>query len=243
MSVLLLGGTAEARELAAALVAAGIAVTTSLAGDVAEPRLPDGEVRVGGFGGAEGLARYLREHDISAVVDATHPFAARISANAAQACATTGVPLLRLERPGWSQRPDASGWHWVDCLDDARTAAEALGNRVFLAVGRQELGTFAGWADRYVLARVVDAPDIEVPGTWEVLRARGPFRLADELDLLASRAIDVLVTKDSGGATDAKLDAAAQLGVRVVAVRRPQPPAGVPVVETVDQALAWLARG
>jgi precorrin-6A/cobalt-precorrin-6A reductase len=242
MTVLLLGGTAEARRLAELLVATGIPVVTSLAGDVADPSLPAGETRVGGFGGADGLAGYLREHGTRAVVDATHPFAERISANAAAACAATGVPLLRLSRPSWATRPDASTWHWVDSVTAARESAAGLGTRVFLAIGRQSLPEFADWADRYVLARVVDPPDVAVPGSWEVLRARGPFRLEDEVALLRSHAIDVLVTKDSGGPTDAKLDAAATLGVPVVVIRRPVLPEGVPVVGTVADAVARVRK-
>ena len=242
MSALLLGGTAEARDLAARLVAADVEVVSSLAGDVAAPLLPAGKVRIGGFGGVHGLAGYLRANAVSAVVDATHPFAATMTAHAAAACAVTGVALLRLERPSWAARPDAEHWHWVGSLDEARGEAERLGERVFLAIGRQELGVFAGWTDRYVLARMVDAPGFAPPATWEVVRARGPFRLPDELELLTSRAIDVLVTKDSGGGTDAKLDAAATLGVPVVAVRRPPPPEGIGVASSVDEAVAWIVH-
>ena len=239
MTVLLLGGTAEARLLAAGLAAAGVPVVTSLAGDVTDLRLPAGAVRVGGFGGAPGLAAHLRDQGVSAVVDATHPFAAQITANAAAACAETGVALLRLSRPGWSGRPDAASWHWVDSLAEAREVAQTLGERVFLATGRQTLPEFVGWTERFVLVRVVDAPEFAVPASWEVLRARGPFDLADERELLRGRGIDVLVTKDSGGATDAKLDAAAELGVAVVIVRRPALPVGVAVVDTVAEALMW----
>ena len=243
MSVLLLGGTAEARRLAELLVADAVPVVTSLAGVVASGRRPPGEVRVGGFGGAPGLIGYLREHGVTAVVDATHPFAAQVTANAADACAQVGVPLLRLSRPSWAARADAASWHWVDTIADARLAAEGLGARAFLAVGRQSLGEFADWTDRPVLARVVDIPNFAVPPTWEVLRARGPFTLADELTLLRSHHIEVLVAKDSGGSTDAKLDAAAELGVAVVMVRRPALAAGVDVVASVAEAAAWSRLG
>lgn len=240
MTVLLLGGTAEARRLAEALLADDVAVVTSLAGSVGDLRPPPGEVRFGGFGGTDGLARYLREHGIAAVVDATHPFAARITANAAAACAATSVPLLRLERPSWSERPDAAGWHWVDSVAAARDEAGRLGSRVFLAIGRQSLGEFADWVDRPVVARVIDPPDVVVPASWELIRARGPFALDDELVLLRDHAIDVVVTKDSGGLASAKLDAAAQLGLPVVVVRRPPLPVGVQVVRTVGDAAAWV---
>ena len=240
MNVLLLGGTAEARRLAELLVADGVPLVTSLAGVVADGRVPPGLVRVGGFGGVPGLVAYLREHGVPAVVDATHPFAAQMTSNARAACTQVGVPLLRLSRPSWSTRAEAASWRWVDSIADARQAAGSLGDRVFLAIGRQSLGEFVDWADRPVLVRVVDPPDFAVPATWEVLRARGPFTLADELDLLQGHGIDVLVAKDSGGSADAKLDAAAELGVAVVMVRRPALPPGVPVVGSVAEAAGWL---
>ncbi|WP_300084066.1 cobalt-precorrin-6A reductase [Propioniciclava sp.] len=240
MNLLLLGGTSEARELVALLAADNVDVVTSLAGSVADPHPPEGTTRVGGFGGADGLADYLRGQHVDVVVDATHPFAGRMSANAAAACGRAGVPLLRLSRPSWAARPDAASWHWVDSIDRAREVAVRLGERVFLAIGRQSLGEFIGWTDRFVLARVVDLPDLAVPPSWTVLRGRGPFRIEDDLDLLRSHDIDVLVTKDSGGPTDAKLDAASELGVPVVMIRRPAPPEGVPVVTDVADVVVWL---
>jgi len=242
MSLLLLGGTAEARELAGILHGAGVSVMTSLAGEVAVPRLPEGQVRIGGFGGRNGLVAYLREHEVTAVVDATHPFAEQITANAVAACAEVGCPLLRLSRPSWSGHPEAAAWHWVDSLAQARTVAPQLGRRVFLAIGRKSLGEFAGWTDSYVLVRVVDQPDFAVPASWEVLRARGPFHIDAERDLLLDHGIEVLVTKDSGGRADAKLDAAHQLGVPVVIVARPPLPAGVEVVSSVAEATEWVQR-
>ena len=242
--ILILGGTAEARALAARLVEAGEPVVSSLAGAVSAPRLPPGEVRIGGFGGAEGLAAYLAGHGVERVIDATHPFAEAITANAVAACSTAGVPLLRLSRPGWSGRSDAATWHWVPGIPEARSVAEELGERVFLSVGRGSLRLFDGWAGRYVLARVADAAGLAVPPAWELIRALGPFDLASELDLLRSRRIDVLVTKDSGGEhTVAKLDAAAELGVAVVMVQRPQDPPGLRCVESVEAALEWALAG
>jgi len=235
-TVLVLGGTGEARRLAAALDADGTRVISSLAGRVSRPALPVGEVRVGGFGGPEGLAAFLRTTDVGIVVDATHPFAARISANAATACTTTGVPLVRLQRPGWREHPDADRWTWVPDPAAAREAA-AGARRPFLTTGRQSLPDFLPWADRAVLARVVDPPETPLPPAWTLLLARGPYEREAEQEVMAGHGVDCLLTKDSGGdLTAAKLDAAAALGVPVVVLERPAPPAGVPLVTTVAEA-------
>jgi precorrin-6A/cobalt-precorrin-6A reductase len=237
--ILILGGTAEARELAQALVAEGVDVTSSLAGRVARPRLPAGEVRIGGFGGPDALAAWLREHGVAAVVDATHPFAERIAASAARACAAADVPLLRLERPGWSERP-GDRWHWVDTLPEAAALLPRLGARALLSTGRQGLAAFAGVHDAWLLIRCVDPPDPPLPPHHELLLDRGPYTLAGELALFDRHALDLVVTKDSGGThTIAKLDAARERGLPAILVRRPARPADVPAVAEIGEAAGW----
>jgi len=240
--VLILGGTAEARALAQQLDAAGVPAVSSLAGRVARPRLPAGEVRIGGFGGPEALARWLEAERIAAVVDATHPFAQRISASATEATADAHVPLLRLERLGWSAG-DGDRWHWVDDLSAAAAALAQLGaRRVLLTTGRQGLAAFAGDGDRWYLIRCVDPPEVALPPHHEVLLDRGPYTLDGERALIAEHDIDVVVTKDSGGPlTDAKLAAARERGLPVVVVRRP-PRGAVATVRTVAEAAAWAER-
>ncbi|TFV52746.1 cobalt-precorrin-6A reductase [Blastococcus sp. TF02A-35] len=237
--VLVLGGTGEARRLAAALVDDGVDVLTSLAGRVADPVLPAGEVRVGGFGGAEGLGDWLRAHPVRAVVDATHPFAAVMTASAARAAEATGTPLLRLQRPGWTPQP-GDDWRWVGSLREAADAVAGFGS-VFLTTGRQGLRAFADLPGR-CLVRSVDPPEPPLPARTTVVLARGPFTVGAELALMREHAVEVVVTKDSGGhLTEAKLTAARQLEIPVVLVRRPPLPPGVATAATVEEALAWVA--
>lgn len=208
---------------------------------MASPKLPPGEVRVGGFGGADGLAEWLRTHRVDALIDATHPFAGTISFHAASAAAAAHVPLLALRRPGWVP-VDGDRWHPVGTLDEAAAALPALGRRVFLTTGRMGLAAFAGLDSLWFLMRSVDAPDGPHPARMEVLLDRGPFTLDGERELIHRHRLDVLVTKDSGGdATAPKLAAAREAGIPVVVVRRPPVPEGVPVVGTPELAVDWLA--
>ncbi|MBU6530593.1 cobalt-precorrin-6A reductase [Streptomyces sp. NPDC057245] len=245
MHVLILGGTAEARRVAESLAAEplpGLRVTNSLAGRVSAPRTPPGEVRVGGFGGAEGLAAWLGAHSVDLLVDATHPFAGTVSFHAADAAATAHVPLFALRRPGWVP-VEGDDWHEARSLTEAAGLLPALGRRVFLTTGRTGLAAFAGLDGLWFLVRSVEAPDAPVPHHTEVLLDRGPFTLGGERELLRRHRIDVLVTKDSGGAATApKLTAAREAGVPVVVVRRPPAPEGVPVAATPEEAVRHIRQ-
>ena len=236
--VLILGGTSEARALAAALDQAGVAVVSSLAGRTAKPRLPVGEVHFGGFGGAEGLARWVVDHSVVAVIDATHPFAERISSSAAVACVSTDVPLCRLERPPWRERPGDT-WHRVADLAEAAGRVSSIGRRAWLTIGRQGVAAFAEIRTCWFLIRCIEPPDPPLPPDHRVLLDRGPYTVAGEEAILDRHAIDVLVTKESGGsATEAKLEAARRRQLPVVVVRRP-PARADRIVERVAEATAW----
>ena len=234
--ILVLGGTTEGRELAASL---GRSVY-SLAGRLADPLVPPGTVRIGGFGGVPGLIAWLTDHRPRAVVDATHPFAARMSAHAVEACASAGVPLLRLQRPGWVEQP-GDRWHRVPSLAAAAKTLPLLGSRVLLTIGRQEVAAFAG-LDLLFVVRAVEAPAPPLPARTITVLGRPPWTLEQDRTLLREHAIDVLVTKDSGGRTAGKLVAAREAGVPVVVVDRPAVTGSGPEVPTVAAALDWLQR-
>ncbi|MFC9789597.1 cobalt-precorrin-6A reductase [Rhodococcus sp. NPDC127528] len=238
--LLVLGGTSEARALAARLTPeAGVDVVSSLAGRVRAPRLPEGEVRIGGFGGADGLRDWLRDNRIDVVVDATHPFAARITGNAVAASRARGVPLAVLRRAAWTPGP-GDRWTEVDSLDDAAATLPELGSRVFLTIGRQGVDRFAG-VDAWFLVRAIDAPDGAVPARTTLLLDRGPFDVDAEVSLMRDHSVDVLVTKNSGGPlTEAKLTAARELGIPVLMVRRPSIPDGVTTFDSVPGAARWV---
>ncbi len=238
MRILLLGGTGEARALAARLHP-DYDIVSSLAGRVPDPALPVGPVRIGGFGGVPGLREWLAADEIGAVVDATHPFAATMTAHAAQVCAELGMPHLVLSRPPW----DAAGAVRVGSdVEAAHVVADQHYSRVFLTTGRSGVGPFTS-SPAWFLIRVVTPPDaVVLPCNHEVLLSRGPYDYADECALLRDNRIDVLVTKNSGGElTEAKLKAAADLGIAIVMIDRPPLPAGVASVGTVDEAVTWVA--
>ncbi|WP_197376942.1 cobalt-precorrin-6A reductase [Mycolicibacterium baixiangningiae] len=237
MRILLLGGTGEARALAAALHP-GVEVISSLAGRVPDPALPVGQVRIGGFGGVDGMRRWLADTPVDAVVDATHPFAATITAHAAEVCADLALPHLLLARPAWPAC-DAIVVH--SDRDAAETVAHRGFSRVFLTTGRTGVAAFRE-SEAWFLIRAVTPPDADLlPRHHDLLLSRGPYRYDDELAVLRTHRIDALITKNSGGdMTRPKLDAAAALGIPVVMVDRPPVPPGVRTVATVEEALAWV---
>jgi precorrin-6A/cobalt-precorrin-6A reductase len=237
MRVLLLGGTSEGRALAARLDA-DVEVISSLAGRVPDPVLPVGAVRIGGFGGVEGMRRWLVEAAVDSVVDATHPYAATVTAHAAAVCDELDLPYLVLARPAWP-RGDAIGVG--SDAEAAKTVVAERYSRVFLTTGRSGTAAFAD-VDAWFLIRAVTAPDpATLPRHHQLVLSRGPYHYEDELALLRDHHIDALVTKNSGGQmTRPKLDAATALGVAVVMVDRPPLPDGVATVSTVDDAAAWV---
>lgn len=248
--ILVLGGTTEARKLADLLVTAGLNVVTALAGKLARPRLPRGEVRIGGFGGADGLALWLLENDASAIIDATDPFADQISADAAWAATETGVALLRVHRPRWTE---TEGDQWIR-VPDMQAAVAAVQNgfrRPMLTVGKLGASEFADDSQGAYLIRCSEPPPGPLPKRYLLVLDRGPFGVDSERTIMARHRIDVLVTRDSGGQnTAAKLEAARELGIPVVMIDRPasdttpaHPAAAGPApetVQTVDEAARWL---
>ncbi len=237
--ILILGGTTEAAALARLLAERpGIEAMISLAGRTQNPAARPIAHRIGGFGGVEGLCSFLHEHRVTALVDATHPFAERMSANAAEAARLAGVPLLALRRPAWRAEP---GDQWTE-VADADAAVAALGaepRRVFLTTGRLELPAFLAAPRHFYLVRSVDAPEA-MPPRAKLILARGPFAEEDELALMRDERMDVVVTKNSGGtATYGKIAAARRLGLPVILLRRPEV-AEVETVTTADEAMAWI---
>lgn len=239
MRVLLLGGTAEGRALAQRLHS-DVEVISSLAGRVPDPALPVGQVRIGGFGGAQPMRQWLVENRVDAVVDATHPFAAAMTERAARVCAGLGLPHVVVTRPPWDSS-DAIAV--ASAAEAAEVVEQQRYSRVFLTSGRSTISAFAH-SSAWFLIRVVIAPNADaLPTRHTLLLSRGPYRYDDEIALMREHNIHVLVTKNSGGDyTRAKLDAAAALYIPVVMIDRPPLPPGVTTVGTVDEAVAWVTR-
>lgn len=238
--VLILGGTADARLIADVLIEDGFAPITSLAGVTRHPVMPKGEVHIGGFGGPAGLAAFLKREDFAAVIDATHPFAVRISRHAVAAALDVGVPCLRFERPAW-QAQEGDQWLEVAGLTQAIAALPA-GARPLVTVGRKEISQFFARADLRGVARMIEVPDEAVPDGWTLLLERPPFSEASERTALAKHRITHLVTKNSGGeATRSKLDAARALHLPVIMIARPPKPKAE-AFSTVSEAGLKLRR-
>ena len=241
--VLILGGTGDAVKLAARLVnIPKIEVISSLAGRTKKPSVLVGQVRIGGFGGAEGLANYLQENRIDFLIDATHPCAGQITLNGAIACQLVQISHLMLVRPQWQKLVD-DNWIEVETVDAAAQAIPKSIKRVFITSGRQQLEPFLQrsqtYPDTWYLIRSIDPPDIELPNS-KVLLDRGPFSLEQERELLREYQIEAIVSKNSGGAaTYAKIIAARELGIPIVMVQRPAMPEGEKVT-SIEEAIAWL---
>ncbi len=241
MKILILGGTAEARELAGRLVARGHDVITSLAGRTRDPILPPGGLRMGRFGGIPGLSAYLRIAGVERLVDATHPYAGMISRNAVAAAQETGIPLVRLMRPGWEPRV-GQDWTMVETVAEA-AAALPPGADVLLTTGHAGLEIFLERDDCHFVVRLIETPQLPIPRHAELLQTRPPYSLADELALMRRHGFTHLVTKNSGGGqTAAKLEAAMQLGVKVIMIQRPFY-GPTTEVATIDEALAAMELG
>lgn len=236
--ILVIGGTAEASRLAARLVASGRRVVSSLAGRTKDPLLPEGEVRIGGFGGVDGLADYLRREHVVLVIDATHPFAMQISANAGAAAAVVGLPLVRLERPAWTART-GDRWIPVETLEEAVSAIPA-GARALLALGRQHIAPFAQRDDVHFVVRMIDPPEMPLGLTDHELVLAKPGSVAEEIAFLKEKRLTCIVCRNSGGAASyAKIDAARDLGLPVILIERSRPTAAR-VVQDIESVIRFV---
>lgn len=240
--ILILGGTAEAVQLAAALTEQrpDLDLTIALSGATPKPAALPCRVRIGSFGGADGLADFLCQQGIQAVIDATHPFAAQISRNAEVACQTANVPCLHLQRPAWTLPADTDVIFVPDALEAARLVARTS-SAALITIGRKHLAAFNDLANVHLVVRLLDSSDVPTSlSNATFVYGRPPFSVADEVALMQAHKIDTLVSKASGGdATRSKIDAAAQVGARIVLIRRP-PPGDGPRTHTVTAAVAWL---
>jgi precorrin-6A/cobalt-precorrin-6A reductase len=240
--LLILGGTTEATGLAHVLHDAGINATFSYAGRVARPKRQPLPTRIGGFGGVEGLVKYIAENAITHVVDATHPFAAQMSMNAVAACAQTNAHLLALTRPKWvAQAGDQ--WRHVADIDGAVAALDGPAQKVMLAIGRMHLDAFALCSQHQYLLRLVDAPSGEVPlPNRSIIVDQGPFSVENDTALMRDHKIELVVAKNAGGSgARAKIDGARALNIPIIMIDRPHIPAR-PEVGTAQEVLDWMAH-
>ncbi len=241
--ILILGGTGDSARLIPQLAALpNVETIASLAGRTPKPNIPlVGQVRMGGFGGVEGLVNYLKAEAIDLLIDMTHPFAAQITSNAAIAAQEVGIPRLLFCRPAWEPL-QGDRWMIAADLDAAAALFPALADRVFLTIGRQELGAFAKVADCWFLMRMITPPDLVEMPTGDVLLDQGPFDLINETKILRDYGIGAIVSKNSGGnAAYAKIVAARDLGLPVVMIPRPLLPAGE-VVSEISAVMSWVLR-
>lgn len=242
LKVLILGGTCEASDIAKRIAdQRDLSVISSLAGRVNQPRIPEGSVRIGGFGGEDGFISFLQNERIDVVIDATHPFAARITSSAESACRRLGLPLIVFSRVPWTKQ-ETDRWHVTHDTQSAAAYVAQTPGRVFLAIGRQKIDDFAACDNAWFLVRAIDPPEVPLPPNTKLILERGPFHLEHELQLLRDHSIDYIVSKNSGGlATYAKIEAARLLGIPVVMIERPQKHS-VPSINSVDGVLASLNR-
>ncbi|WP_276151631.1 MULTISPECIES: cobalt-precorrin-6A reductase [unclassified Sulfitobacter] len=242
MRILLLGGTTEASQMATCFAANDMDVVFSYAGRTTAPIAQPLPTRIGGFGGVDGLATYLKSQKITHVVDATHPFAAGMSRNAHAACTNAAVPLIRLERPAW-QVGIGDNWTLLPDIEAIPRALPDAPSRIFLAIGKQQIGLFATQPQHHYLLRLVDQPAAALPLTdTKVVVARGPFDVAGDAALMRDHQITHVVAKNSGGqGAQAKLEAARMLGLPVLMAQRPVLP-GDSIASTADEVMGWLGH-
>jgi len=238
--ILLLGGTSEARRLAELLIREGYRVISSLAGVTSEPVLPKGEVRIGGFGGVDGMVEFIKAENVLAIADASHPFAAQITRNGFEAAKATELSYVRVERKPWKPLGNE---RWTRVADvEAAVRALSKNSRAFVAIGRKDLEKFAVRDDLSILARSIEEPEMELPENWKFIQGRPPFSYDDEYSLMAQAKVDTLVVKNSGGkAVSAKLQVARDRRMRVIMIERPELP-DIRKVRKIEQVVQFLPR-
>lgn len=238
--ILILGGTAEGARIAKIVsIIDGLKLVYSLAGVTKLPNIPNCETRIGGFGGTEGFVQYLTEKNIDRVIDATHPYATRMASHAVSACNECNIPRIKLVRPAWTPVP-GDDWRGVANASEAAELVPKISKRVFLATGRKDLLAFEKLSGIWFLLRLVDVPETSISLTnYQLILGRGPFPLEEEISLLQAHKIGVVVLKNSGGSTYAKIEAARTLGLPAIIIDRPKRPEGL-IVESIEDVVSWL---